>query len=118
VVFSQLICKGRLFLTLALVFLIISEIPLFRTYFLTHWPLLSPIHGFVTLGLAMLGIGANILGNLNKASASKEALGLNIWRSVVASGIVVFALGWVNILVVSFHATHLSSWYAKADTHP
>jgi len=49
----------------------------------------------------MLGIGANILGNLNKPSASKEALGTSIWRSVIASGIVTFALGFVNIIVVS-----------------
>ena len=81
--------------------MIISELTLFRKYFLTHWPLLSPTHGFVTLGLAMLVIGANILGNLNKPSASREALGPSIWRSVVASGILVFALGFVNIIVVS-----------------
>jgi hypothetical protein len=87
-------------LTDLLVFLIISELPILGQYFLTHWPLLSPLHGFFTLGLAMIAIGADILGNLNKPSASQASLGENIWRSVISSGIIVLVLGFLNIIVV------------------
>jgi len=83
------------------VFLIISELPVLKQYFLTHWPVLSPSHGFVALGLAMIAIGIDILGDLNKPATSKTALGTSIWRSVIGSGIIVFVLGFINIGVVS-----------------
>ncbi|TKA49174.1 hypothetical protein B0A54_01250 [Friedmanniomyces endolithicus] len=46
-------------------FLLVSELSLFRPYFARSWPLLSPSHGFVTLALAMIVLGINMLGNLN-----------------------------------------------------
>lgn len=83
------------------VFLITSEVSLFRAYFARNWPLLSPTHGFITLAIAMLVLGINIMGNLNKPSGSQEALGTPFWRVVIASGILIFILGWINLLAVS-----------------
>ncbi|TKA63509.1 hypothetical protein B0A49_04536 [Cryomyces minteri] len=80
------------------IFLIVSECSLFRSYFARNWPLLSPSHGFVTLGIAMIVLGLNILGNLNKDAVSQKDLGLAFWRIVIGSGIVVFILGFFNIL--------------------
>lgn len=82
-------------------FLLTSELSLFRRYFARNWPLLSPVHGFVTLALSMIVLGLNILGNLNKPATSQKSLGLAFWRIVIASGILVFILGFVNLIAVS-----------------
>lgn len=82
-------------------FLIVSELNIFRAYFARNWPLLSPTHGFVTLALAMIVLGINVMGNLNKPSGSQKELGLAFWRIVIGSGIIIFILGWVNLLAVS-----------------
>lgn len=84
----------------ATVFLLISELSLFPSYFARNWPLLSPAHGFVTLALAMLALGLNTLGHLNKQATSQDSLGLPFWRVVIASGILVFILGFVNLAAV------------------
>lgn len=79
-------------------FLLASELSLFRGYYARNWPLLSPAHGFVTLALAMIVLGINMLGNLNKPATSQKSLGLAFWRIVIASGIIVFFMGWVNLI--------------------
>ncbi|MCJ1256964.1 hypothetical protein MMC24_004789 [Lignoscripta atroalba] len=78
-------------------FLIVSELPLFRTYFSECWPLLSLSSGFVTLGGLMVVLGVNILGNLNKEATSQESLGMSFWQIVISSGIIVSILGVANI---------------------
>ncbi|KAL8949448.1 MAG: hypothetical protein Q9222_004435 [Ikaeria aurantiellina] len=78
-------------------FLILTETPLFRSYFLRSWPLLSPSHGFVTLGILMIIVGVSVLGNLNKEATSEKSLGKSYWQIVISSGILVFILGVVNI---------------------
>lgn len=83
------------------VFLLTSELSLFRSYFARNWPLLSPVHGFVTLALAMIVLGINMLGNLNKQATSQKSLGMAFWRIVIASGIIIFILGFVNLVAVS-----------------
>lgn len=80
------------------VFLVASEACLFRTYFRRNWPLLSPEHGFVTLGLAMILLGVNTLGNLNKDATSADHLGMPFWSVVISSGIIILVLGFVNII--------------------
>lgn len=82
-------------------FLLVSELSLCRSYFARNWPLLSPAHGFVTLAMAMLVIGINMLGNLNKTVTSPQSLGLAFWRIVIGSGIVIFVLGFLNLIAVS-----------------
>ncbi|KAI1614878.1 hypothetical protein EDD37DRAFT_404496 [Exophiala viscosa] len=79
-------------------FLIITELPLFKTYIGRNWPLFSARSGFLMLGLAMVFLGNNMLGNLNKEATSQESLGLPFWRLVIASGIIVLVMGPINIL--------------------
>ncbi|RMZ30189.1 hypothetical protein D0859_05688 [Hortaea werneckii] len=83
-----------------LAFLLVSELSLFRSYFARNWPLLSQGHGFVALALAMIALGVDVLANLNKQPTSQEALGLPFWRIVVASGIIAFVLGFINLVAV------------------
>ena len=85
-------------------FLIVSECSLFRNFFARNWPLLSPAHGFVTLGCAMMVLGLNMLGNMNKEATSQKSLTLPFWRLLVASGILAIVIGFFNIIAVSlFH---------------
>ncbi|KAK3113553.1 hypothetical protein LTR53_009038 [Teratosphaeriaceae sp. CCFEE 6253] len=79
-------------------FLFVSELSLFQPYFARNWPLLGPSHGFVTLALAMIVLGINMLANLNKSATSQTSLGLPFWRIVIASGIVIFILGFANLI--------------------
>ncbi|OJD31035.1 uncharacterized protein BKCO1_5300066 [Diplodia corticola] len=79
-------------------FLVASEACLFRSYFRKNWPLFSPEHGFVALGLAMILLGVNTLGNLNKDATSVENLGVPFWSVVISSGIIILVLGFVNII--------------------
>ena len=78
-------------------FLIITELPLFRNYVARNWPLYSPSSGFVTLGITMIVVGVSILGNLNKEATSQKSLGISFWRIVISSGILVVILGTINI---------------------
>jgi hypothetical protein len=78
-------------------FFIISECSLFRGFFARNWPLLSPSHGFVTLGCAMMVVGLNMLGNMNKEATSQKSLTLPFWRLLVASGILAVVIGFFNI---------------------
>lgn len=79
-------------------FLIASEACLFRSYFRKNWPLLSPQHGFVTLGLAMILLGVNTLGNLNENATDVKNLGVAFWSVVISSGIIILVMGVVNII--------------------
>lgn len=81
-------------------FLIVSELSLFPSYFARTWPLLSPGHGFFALGLAMLALGVSLLGNLNKSAFSQSSLGMTYWRLLVAAGTVITILGIFNIAAV------------------
>jgi hypothetical protein len=83
------------------IFLVISELSLFKSYFQRNWPLLSVSSGFVFLGMSMIVLGLNVLGNLNKSATSVENLGLPLWRLVIASGILAMVIGAFNIVAVS-----------------
>ncbi|KAL8935276.1 MAG: hypothetical protein Q9216_005510 [Gyalolechia sp. 2 TL-2023] len=78
-------------------FLILTETSLFRSYFARNWPLLSPSHGFLTLGILMIIVGVSVLGNLNKEATSQKSLGTSYWRIVISSGILTLILGVANI---------------------
>ncbi|KAH6639401.1 hypothetical protein C7974DRAFT_130636 [Boeremia exigua] len=79
-------------------FLIVSECSLFRNFFARNWPLLSPSHGFVTLGCTMMVLGLNMLGNMNKEATSQKSLTLPFWRLLVASGILAIVIGFFNVI--------------------
>ena len=80
----------------------ITEVSLFKKYFLRNWPLLSLKSGFVTLGVFMIIVGVSILGNLNKDATSQQSLGLSFWQIVICSGILTTIMGVANVVVVSF----------------
>lgn len=82
---------------LASLFLVVSECSIFKNWFMRNWPVLSYEHGFSFLGLSMIVLGTNILGNLNKEATSQKSLGLAFWRIVISSGIVVLIMGFVNV---------------------
>jgi hypothetical protein len=84
------------------VFLIISELPVFKSYFSRHWPLLSSESGLVCLGASMAILGVTILGNFNKQGISPDSLGLPFWRIVISSGVLVSVLGVSNIIAVGY----------------
>ncbi|TID13776.1 hypothetical protein E2P81_ATG01713 [Venturia nashicola] len=80
-------------------FLVVSECAIFKSWFQTNWPVLSNSHSFNFLGLAMVVLGINLLGNLNKEATSQKSIGIPFWRVVIGSGIIVFIMGWINILM-------------------
>ncbi len=82
------------------IFLIVSEVGLLKKWFARHWPILSNESGFVFLGLAMISLGCNDLGNLNKLATNEQNLGLPMWRVVIASGILSLIFGLANIIAV------------------
>lgn len=94
---------------LAGLFLIVSECSLFRAFFARNWPLLSPSHGFLTLGCAMMVIGLNMLGNMNKEATSQKSLGLPFWRLLLASGILAIVIGFFNVVAVCARLTPLKN---------
>jgi hypothetical protein len=79
-------------------FFIVSECSLFRSFYARNWPLLSPSHGFVTLGCAMMVIGLNLLGNMNKEATSQKSLTMPFWRLLVASGVLAVVIGLFNVI--------------------
>jgi hypothetical protein len=82
------------------IFLIVSEIGIFKKWYARHWPTLTVESGFVFLGLSMITLGFNTLGNLNKVATDQQSLGLPMWRVVIASGILSLIFGLFNIIAV------------------
>ncbi|KAL2433263.1 hypothetical protein ABEF95_000307 [Exophiala dermatitidis] len=79
-------------------FLILTELPFFKSYISRNWPLFSARSSFIMLGVCMVFLGNSILGNLNKEATSQNSLGLPFWRLVIGSGIVVLVMGSINIM--------------------
>jgi len=99
-------------------FLIVSEASLFKSYFAKSWPLLSNESGLVPLGLAMIALGFNILGNLNKAATSVQSLGLPLWRVVISSGILSSLAGLFNVIATCvFCNRHLGITGRQVRSH-
>lgn len=85
------------------IFLILSELSLFKPYFARNWPILGPRSSFMFLGSTMVALGFNVLGNLNKEATSVAELGLPLWRVVISSGILSAVFG--------FFAIFANFWY-------
>ena len=49
------------------------------------------------LGFAMIFLGNSVLGQMNKEATSQKSLGLPFWRIVLAAGIIVLFMGFVNV---------------------
>ena len=89
---------SHFFIFVVAVFLVISEVNLFREYFANNWPVLSPTHSLAWLGLALLMMGCQLLGDLVKPAYEQENLGLPMWRLVVSAGILSITFGVFNML--------------------
>lgn len=50
------------------------------------------------LGVSQILLGNGVLANLNKSNASQQSLGMAFWRLIIGSGIIVFVMGFINIL--------------------
>ncbi|PWY86290.1 hypothetical protein BO70DRAFT_378902 [Aspergillus heteromorphus CBS 117.55] len=79
------------------IFLIVSELPVYRGYFDKNWPLLGQDSGFITLAVPMLMLGVGVLGDLNTKATSQDALGLAFWRIVLSAGILAMIMSVVNV---------------------
>ncbi|KAF4451370.1 hypothetical protein F53441_5636 [Fusarium austroafricanum] len=78
--------------------LIISELPFWRSFFANHWPVFSDEHGLCWLGVGLLLVGTNLLGNLNSPYHASDEMGLPFWRLVLASGILTCTFGVLNLI--------------------
>lgn len=92
---------SHFFFSCTCVFLIVSETGVFSGYFERNWPVFSYAHSFTWLGVTMIIMGCNTFGSLAQPIRSQEKLGLPMWRLVLASGILAFIFGLLN-LIVSF----------------
>ena len=80
------------------IFLIVSELCLFKRWFTSNWPLLSEQSGLITLALMLIIMGCQMLAQLNKDATSEEKLGLPFWRVIIAGGILGFVMGFLNLI--------------------
>ncbi|ETN41722.1 uncharacterized protein HMPREF1541_03658 [Cyphellophora europaea CBS 101466] len=79
-------------------FLIVSELPILKNYYIKNWPLFSPRHGFVMLGFTFLFLGVNIFGELSHREASQKRLTMPFWQLCLAAGILMIVMSVINII--------------------
>ena len=80
--------------------LFLSELNLkfFRGWYARNWPVLTPEHSLAWLGLAMIIIGCQVLGDLVKPAYDPDTIGYAFWRCIVAAGILSLTFGVFNIV--------------------
>ncbi|PHH63122.1 hypothetical protein CDD81_6273 [Ophiocordyceps australis] len=94
-------CASLFFTAVICLFLIVAEFPLIGTikgYLSRTWPVLSDQHGLAWLGTALVVIGCNMLGNLNRPAYDADNLGPHFARLVLASAILALTFGILNIV--------------------
>ncbi|CAK7265165.1 hypothetical protein SEPCBS119000_001373 [Sporothrix epigloea] len=93
----------HVFASSAGIFLILTEIQraFLKRYLERAWPVFSKRHGFLWLGIAMIVLGCDLLGNLNKPVFSSKNLGLPLWRLIMASGILSLTFGCLNCIATA-----------------
>jgi len=68
-------------------FLVLSELPFGKVFFMNHWPAFSARSSLGWLGLALVVIGCNVLGKLNNSNVERKDIGGPWYSLVLASGI-------------------------------
>ncbi|KAL3962272.1 hypothetical protein ACCO45_003795 [Purpureocillium lilacinum] len=94
-------CASHFFTSMLCIVLIVAEAPLLsiiKDYFRSTWPVLSKEHGLGWLGFAMVVIGCNMLGNLNRPAYDPDNMGSEFAKLVLASSILSITFGIINIL--------------------
>jgi hypothetical protein len=89
---------SHFFVFLFAVFLAITEVNLFQRYFADNWPVFSASHSLAWLGVFLIMLGCQVLGNLDKEKYDQKNLTLPIWRLVLSAGILAIAFGLLNIV--------------------
>ncbi|KAK4121796.1 hypothetical protein N657DRAFT_647287 [Parathielavia appendiculata] len=92
----------HIFVFLFATILFVSELPLPRRWLMRWfegtWPVLGPNHSLAWLGVGMIFIGFQILGDLWKPAYVVETIGLEWWRAIVAASILSVTFGFFNII--------------------
>jgi hypothetical protein len=82
------------------IFLLISEIDLGKIskFFHSYFPVLSTTHSLGWLGVVLVFLAVDLLGKLNAEEYSIKNLSLPFWRLCLASAILCFVFGFLNLL--------------------
>ncbi|KOS18632.1 hypothetical protein ESCO_001399 [Escovopsis weberi] len=94
-------CISLFFTSIFCSLLVVSELALaqfIKVYLRRTWPVLSDHYGMGWLGGGMLIIGCNVLGALNRSDESSQRLDGPFSSLVLASGILSFVFGSLNII--------------------
>ncbi|KAL2891378.1 hypothetical protein HOO65_010736 [Ceratocystis lukuohia] len=88
--------------------LITSEVGLFRDFYERNWPVISSNRGLTWLGSAITVLACHVLGQLNRPQLSQAAIGMPLWRLILASGILglIFGIGNIAASVVFRDSEH------------
>lgn len=94
-------CMSLFFTSVGCLFLILAEFPVIgfvRNFYRESWPVLSSSHGVGWLGLAMIVMGAHILGSLNQQGYDTDAFTGHFAKLVLSSGVLCIIFGVLNII--------------------
>jgi len=93
----------KVLVILICLFLLLTETPrLLWSYFARNWPLFSHTSGFLTLSLALLFVGVDVLSWLTKEKTDMAHLGGDFYRMVLAAGIMTILMSAINIVASIF----------------
>lgn len=92
-------------------FLLISEcdLPKVKGWIHQYFPVLSPTHSLGWLGMVMIFLGVDLLGNLNSSEYTSNNLSLPFWRLALASAILCFIFGFCNLFSTFVFREHGST---------
>ena len=94
-------CASLFFTFVIALVLMVSEFPVVsavRSYFRSTWPVLSDAHGVGWLGIAMVMLGCNMLGNLNRPAYDADKMGPHFSKLVLASAVLAITFGALNFI--------------------
>ncbi|KAI1340112.1 hypothetical protein F5Y15DRAFT_415531 [Xylariaceae sp. FL0016] len=81
--------------------LIITEVGLgakVQGFIIRAWPIFGPDRGLTWLGLTMFLLGCHLLGTLSRDTYTKKSVPQQVQQVIMASGILVIAIGVFNII--------------------
>ncbi|KAA8903180.1 hypothetical protein FN846DRAFT_908226 [Sphaerosporella brunnea] len=104
---------GHIFLTGICIFLILSECSLLRDYFNHNWQVFSADASLTWLGVAEVGVGVALLGNLNEDFPSKASMGSSFNALLIASGVCVCFTGLASFIASFIYRVKSTSETAR-----
>ncbi|KHN97760.1 uncharacterized protein MAM_04149 [Metarhizium album ARSEF 1941] len=94
-------CASLCFSSILCLVLSAAEFPVHprvRGYFRSTWPVLSEAHGVGYMGAAILLLGCNMLGELNRPDNEGDKLTPPLFNLALAAGVLAFIFGVLNIV--------------------